>query len=150
MPVDPAPEPIEDLPWLFVCQRCGQCCRGYGGTVVTDTDIARIAAYVGMAPEVLVQNHCQRSGSKLVLAQGPSGYCVFFDQRCTIHPVKPRMCRQWPFIDAVVADPVNWRIMAGACPGMRTDVSLEQVHADVARLIAQRRCGLKRSRGCPR
>jgi Fe-S-cluster containining protein len=65
-----------------------------------------------------------RSGSGWVLAQGEDGYCVFARSAlCTIHPVKPRMCRSWPFIEGVLRDPGNWAIMAGACPGMRTDIS---------------------------
>jgi len=150
MPADPVREQTEELPDLFVCQQCGQCCRGYGGTVVSDADIARIAAYLGISPERMVRRHCQHSGSKTVLAQGTSGYCVFWDKLCTIHPVKPRMCRNWPFIDAVVTDPVNWRVMAGACPGMRQDVDLEQVRADVARLIATRARAIRRTSGSPR
>ena len=32
---------------LFTCTQCGDCCRGYGGTYVTDADIRRIAAFTG-------------------------------------------------------------------------------------------------------
>jgi Fe-S-cluster containining protein len=63
-----------------------------------------------------------------VLAQGEDGYCVFAHRAlCRIHPVKPRMCRAWPFIESVLRHPGNWKIMAGACPGMRTDVSEDTV-----------------------
>lgn len=150
MPADPVQDFTEELPDLFVCQKCGQCCRGYGGTVVNDADIAAIAAYIGISPEWMVQRHCQRSGRKTVLAQGPNGYCVFWDTLCTIHPVKPRMCREWPFIEAVVTEPANWWIMAGACPGMRQDVDPEQVRAEVARLIAKRKPPVSKTSGWPR
>jgi hypothetical protein len=45
------------------------------------------------------------------------------------------MCRRWPFIESVVADPQNWAIMAGSCPGMRTDIPLAQVRACVAAVL---------------
>jgi Fe-S-cluster containining protein len=55
------------------------------------------------------------------LAQGQDGYCIFFDRNCSIHPVKPRMCKKWPYIENVLVDPANWRIMADMCPGMKRD-----------------------------
>jgi Fe-S-cluster containining protein len=108
---------------IFECKQCGDCCQGYGGTFVSPEDIQSIAAYIQTSPDRFVSDYCQISGGKPVLAQGENGYCVFWNATCTIHPVKPRMCRAWPFIKSVLADIANWRIMAGACPGMRTDVS---------------------------
>jgi Fe-S-cluster containining protein len=63
-----------------------------------------------------------------VLAQGKGGYCAFWKKGlCGIHPVKPKMCRDWPFIGSVIVDPGNWYAMARSCPGMRTDVSEEEI-----------------------
>jgi len=108
---------------IFQCRQCGECCRGFGGTLVSDTDVAAIAEYLGISPDVFVKTCCARSGSGRVLAQGSDGYCIFAENAlCRIHPVKPRMCRAWPFIEGVLRDPGNWRIMAGACPGIRADV----------------------------
>jgi len=119
---------------LFECQMCGDCCKGFGGTVVTTADIKSIAAFIGADPERFVREYCRLSGDKKVLAQGEDGYCIFFCDRCTIHPVKPRMCRAWPFIRAILADMKNWHSMAASCPGMRTDVPdavIRQCVADV-------------------
>jgi len=107
---------------IFQCQKCGDCCKGYGGTYVTEEDIAAIAGYIKDDPQLFVEKYCRLSGGRPVLAQGQSGYCVFWNKLCTIHPVKPRMCRLWPFIKAVLADVKNWHIMAAFCPGIRTDV----------------------------
>ncbi|RZB30621.1 MAG: uncharacterized protein SRB1_02901 [Desulfobacteraceae bacterium Eth-SRB1] len=107
---------------IFKCAKCGDCCKGYGGTYVTAKDIKAIAAYIKTDPESFVDNYCSRSGSRLVLAQGENGYCIFWDGLCTIHPVKPHMCKQWPFIESVLVDMNNWDIMANQCPGIRTDV----------------------------
>jgi len=62
------------------------------------------------------------SGGKPVLAQGKDAYCIFWDELCTIHPVKPSMCKNWPFIKSVLVDINNWQIMAALCPGIRTDL----------------------------
>lgn len=117
--------PFEDMGSadIFECRKCGECCKGYGGTFVTARDIQAIARFIHTAPDSFVENYCQMSGSQLVLAQGENGYCIFWDEVCTIHPVKPRMCRAWPFIESVLVDIKNWHIMAASCPGMRTDVS---------------------------
>jgi Fe-S-cluster containining protein len=104
---------------LFSCTQCGDCCKGFGGTYLADTDIAAIADYLGMSSSDLLERYCVLSGSRPVLAQGEDGYCVFFDGNCSIHPVKPKMCKKWPYLENVLADPVNWRIMADMCPGMK-------------------------------
>ena len=107
---------------IFICKKCGDCCKGFGGTYVTAKDIEKIAAYINTDSKKFVSDYCFKSGSKLVLAQGADGYCIFWDNLCTIHPVKPRMCRAWPFIKSVLTDITNWHIMADLCPGIRTDV----------------------------
>jgi len=107
---------------LFECKKCGDCCKGYGGTFVSPDDIKAIADFIGEDPEDFPGRYCQMSGDQPVLLQDDSGYCVFWDDKCSIHPVKPRMCRAWPFIEGVMADVSNWYIMAQFCPGIRTDI----------------------------
>lgn len=122
---------------IFECRQCGDCCRGFGGTLVSEDDATAIAGYLGIPPDHFLQTYCVQSGSGLVLAQGEDGYCIFAHRAlCRIHPVKPRMCRAWPFIENVLRDPGNWYIMAGACPGMRTDVSEETVVRCVKAVLA--------------
>ena len=121
---------------LFRCTLCGDCCRGYGGTYVSREDIAAIARFLAIDPAVFIDRFCRMSGGRYLLAQGADGYCIFWDTVCRIHPVKPRMCRRWPFIESVVRDAFNWKIMAAACPGMRTDILLERVRACVMQVLA--------------
>ncbi len=122
---------------LFTCHQCGDCCRGFGGTYVSESDIEVIARYVKAAPERFLTRYCQPSGSRWVLGQGATGYCVFWrDGLCAIHPVKPRMCREWPFIRSVACHPENWFSMAASCPGMRTEFSPQQIAQCVERILA--------------
>ncbi|VFQ44317.1 YkgJ family cysteine cluster protein [Desulfoluna butyratoxydans] len=104
---------------IFECTQCGECCTGFGGTYMTEEDVQRIAAFIGMTPEEFVATRCQIVDGMPVIASGQDGRCVFFKDNCTIHAVKPRMCRAWPFIDAVARVPSNWDLMADACPGIR-------------------------------
>lgn len=108
---------------IFECCQCGECCKGYGGTFVTESDILAIAEYIGTSADDFISEYGSPSGSGVVLVQGEDGYCIFAEQgRCIIHPVKPRMCKAWPFIEGVLRDPGNWYIMSGACPGIRADI----------------------------
>lgn len=112
---------------LFTCQRCGNCCKGYGGTYLTETEIDNICRYLGLNRKLFVRDYCQMSGKKPLIAQGKKGYCIFWDQLCTIHPVKPQLCQKWPFIESILVDVKNWQIIAASCPGMSTDFSDDQI-----------------------
>ena len=124
---------------VFRCTRCGDCCRGFGGTYLAGDDILNISRHISVAPDRFVADFCERSGSRLVLRQRPDGYCVFWDGLCGIHPVKPRMCRQWPFIRSVLVDEVNWRSMASMCPGIRTAADMHTVRCCVEASITEER-----------
>ena len=108
---------------IFNCKKCGDCCKGYGGTFVTPEDITAIARFIETDPDTFVNEYCTVSGGKPLLNQGQNSYCIFWDKICTIHPVRPRICKMWPFIESVLIDVMNWYIMAGFCPGIRIDVA---------------------------
>lgn len=110
---------------FFECTQCGRCCKGFGGTYIGAADIAAIAEFLKISPRTVREKFCVLSGDRHVLTQRADGYCVFWEQNCTIHPVKPLMCRRWPFIPSLLVDIANWRIMADSCPGIRPDVNTE-------------------------
>jgi len=64
-------------------------------------------------------------------------YCIFWDGLCTIHSVKPRMCKTWPFIESILVDTINWSIMASLCPGIRTDVPNRIIKKRVAEELSR-------------
>ena len=111
----------------FACTQCGECCKGYGGTYLTQSDLGAIANFLGISEVECLQRFCSFSGRRPILAQRPDGYCVFFNHNCSIHPVKPRMCRNWPYIESLLVDIHNWQIMAASCPGMRRDIDEESL-----------------------
>ncbi|MBL7181361.1 MAG: YkgJ family cysteine cluster protein [Pseudomonadota bacterium] len=121
---------------IFKCKQCGDCCKGYGGTFVTKQEIETITAYLNTDPISFDKDYCRMSGGKPVLAQGRDGYCIFWDKLCTIHAVKPRMCKAWPFIESVLVDIGNWHIMAASCPGIRTDVPENAIKECVGQVIS--------------
>jgi Fe-S-cluster containining protein len=122
---------------LFACRQCGDCCRGYGGTFVTPKEIEAVSAYLNLDSTRFVGEFCRMSGGKPVLAQGKDDYCIFWDGLCTIHPVKPLMCKRWPFIESVLIDVHNWHVMASCCPGIRTDASDQMIRASVRAVLSK-------------
>ena len=122
---------------LFECRKCGDCCKGFGGTYLARKDIKAISRYIGVDPEIFIVQYCSLSGTKPVLAQRSDGYCIFWDKLCTIHPVKPRMCRKWPYIESILVDAKNWLIMADSCPGILTELPVEAVQEYVKKQLAE-------------
>lgn len=129
---------------IFECRQCGACCNGFGGTYVTEQDILSIAGFIQADPDKFLEEYCDMAGSRPVLTQGKDGQCIFFDteKQCTIHPVKPYMCRAWPFIRTIVKNPENWNAMAGACPGMKKDIP----YPDLVRIVTKEKQRLDREK----
>ena len=124
---------------VFKCLECGACCKGFGGTYISEDDIKKISQHINIDPEIFLTRYCVVSGSKHLLAQGKDDSCIFYDKekQCTIHPVKPYMCKAWPFIKTIMSNPENWNIMANSCPGMKKDVPHEILKKIVQEKIAQ-------------
>lgn len=112
---------------FFQCKKCGDCCHGYGGTFIFAEEIEAISNYIKTDPSTFIADYCRMSGGKPILGQGTNGYCLFWNGLCLIHPVKPRMCRKWPFIKAVMMDNNNWYEMASFCPGMNKDIPISRL-----------------------
>lgn len=100
-------------------------------------EISAIAAYTNTDPVRFVSEKCRMSGGKPVLAQRADGYCIFWDGQCGIHPVKPGMCRSWPFIRSVLIDVGNWAVMGSSCPGIRLDAPADVIIECVERELSR-------------
>jgi Fe-S-cluster containining protein len=82
-----------------------------------------MAAYMGLAPEEFADRYL------VATALGPqvasrNGACALQDGGlCQVHPVKPRICREWPFLKALVDHADEFEAAKGACPGLATDAA---------------------------
>jgi len=113
---------------FFECSQCGDCCKGQGGTYVDEKKIKEIADFLNITEDQLKKDYlCRSSSGRYMIACGNDGKCIFFKNNCSIHPVKPRMCREWPFIPAIVKVPENWDQMAEACPGIKKQTSISDL-----------------------
>ena len=87
------------VPIFHECQRCTACCRWPGQVRLTDAEIARIAAYLGLSESEFIERHTRLRGDRkgLSLLEKPNGECEFLvGNDCFIQPVKPQQCRDFP------------------------------------------------------
>jgi Fe-S-cluster containining protein len=56
-----------------------------------------------------------------------NGACVMQEgSLCLVHPVKPRICRQWPFLQALLDHADEFAAAKEACPGLAADAGHEE------------------------
>jgi len=83
----------------YICQRCTACCLRPGFVRITETEIPRLAAHLGVHQEDFIQRYTrltpQRSG--LALIDRPDGACFFLHNGgCRLQAVKPAQCTGFP------------------------------------------------------
>lgn len=87
------------MPIFFDCQRCTACCRWPGQVKLTDAEIGRLAAHLGLSEFDFIQRYTRLRPNRrgLSLTERPDGACVFLQGRdCAVQPVKPQQCRDFP------------------------------------------------------
>jgi uncharacterized protein len=104
----------------FECQPgCTQCCTQRGFVYLTEEDVHRAAAFVGMTPEAFERRYIYRTRSLRRLRTPREGHCHFLRAGgCSIHPAKPTQCRVFPFWPELVDNRREWNKTARYCPGM--------------------------------
>jgi len=112
---------------FFECQKCGECCKGYGGAFVDNHEAKRISDYLRIDRERFLSDCCDWSGGRPMIKTAESGHCIFWDELCTIHEVKPHMCKIWPFIESILVDTSNWAVIKSMCPGIRDNGNLDDL-----------------------
>ncbi|MCF8106154.1 MAG: YkgJ family cysteine cluster protein [Desulfohalobiaceae bacterium] len=108
----------------FTCKRCGNCCQGQGGIVLTGRDEDRLSAFLGLCVSVFRTRYTEKYGKKRVLATKTGNVCIFFEAKsgCTVHPNKPDICRSWPFFRGNLLDELSWLMAQDSCPGINPGV----------------------------
>ena len=113
-------------PWYreglkFACAGCGDCCTGAPGYVwVNKSEIAALAAAIGIGVEEFERRYVRLAGIRKSLIEFANGDCVFFhgeSRTCQVYTVRPRQCRTWPFWPSNLSCPTAWEETALRCPG---------------------------------
>ena len=117
---------------IFQCRMCGRCCEGHGGIVVSPGDVARLSGFLHLASEEFVARYGERTGGKVKIRAGDADCCIFFTrgEGCTVHEVKPAVCRAWPYFRGNIVDSESLGLAKAFCPGISPHVR----HDDFARL----------------
>jgi len=112
---------------VFHCRQCGDCCAGRGGIHVRPQEVEAMAAHLSMSVEEFRRNFVEASltGPRLTVA---NEVCIFLleGNNCRVHPVKPFICRQWPFLPALLMEADELEHAKGACPGINPSCSHEE------------------------
>ncbi len=116
----------EGFPFAFACQRSGNCCAIPGGFVrVSDGDIARIAALLGLDVDAFRSRYLQPDG--VTLKDGLGGRCVFLQDGaqagCSIYAARPQRCRDWPFWPELLTDARLRELVVRTCPGIQPNAN---------------------------
>ena len=114
-----SPEPWYSGGLCFSCTQCGDCCRHDEGYVwVNQKEISAISAHLGLDEDEMRKRYVRRVGRRFSLIEKPNLDCIFWDNGCTIYPVRPRQCRTYPFWPEVVESPETWAEESACCPGV--------------------------------
>lgn len=111
----------DGYPFRFRCRRSGNCCAIPGGIVrVERDDIRAIAEHLGIGVAAFRSRYVHADGTRLV--DGLGERCVFLKDgpqaECSIYPVRPQKCRDWPFWPEILADPDLLAAAQRTCPGI--------------------------------
>ena len=106
----------------FSCRPgCTACCEVTGYVYLTEADLLRAAAHLGLAPEEFQRRYVVRFKKRLRLRKPRGKQCHFLeDGGCFIHPSKPTQCRLFPFWPELLESRSEWLATASRCPGIGT------------------------------
>jgi len=109
---------------VFHCRQCGECCQGRGGILPSPVERELIAQYLQMPLDELIRDYLEPTPLGLAIKNKPGGGCIFLEEkRCRIHPVKPRICRDWPFLPALLLHEDEFTAAKTACAGLQPESS---------------------------
>jgi hypothetical protein len=108
----------------FECQRCSGCCRHDPGFVhLSESDLARLIAWSGLARESFIKAYCRwvprgDGQETLCLLEKPGYDCVLWDGGCVAYEQRPLQCSTYPFWPSLLCDEDWWDANARDCPGI--------------------------------
>jgi len=103
----------------FECQRCGVCCTGDPGIIYVDRDeVPRIAENLSVEVSLFIEKYLYPVRAGYSIKEHSDGRCVFYDDGCTIYPVRPDQCKTYPFWFENLRSVKKWKRLSRECPGI--------------------------------
>ncbi len=133
----------------FRCTGCSECCRGMADgsnqVLVGADEIRRIIESTGLKWEEIAEPYPEfietAGGNRITFAwclRRNGDHCTFLDgNRCTIYPVRPWICRTYPFMLTCEG------LRTGECRGLGTPMSLKEA-TQIAQTLFERKAAEER------
>ncbi len=129
----------------FECQRCGACCTGEPGFIfVNMREIVQIARYISRDPSGFIDEYLYPFRTGYSIKEHDDGRCLFYQEGCTIYPVRPEQCRTFPFWFENLRSLKKWRKVTRECPGIdkgstySKEQILEFIHTSIDSTVKSR------------
>ena len=140
----------------FECTKCGACCRDeYLLVTVTGSDIVKIGAVLGLGPNEILKAldfhivsdgmttpvglermssvATERGLAFMALKKMDNDDCIFLkEDLCMIHPVRPLVCKSFPFSFDESNGQRTWGLSAKKeiCPGLGIGPQISETEID--------------------
>lgn len=123
----------------FDCKRCGHCCEGSGGIVVSASDLKRLCTYFNITASAFLDSYGEEHGGKLKIKNGKDGRCIFFKPGlgCGIHVAKPDICRAWPYFRGNLVSADSLELAKDYCPGIPAYITFKDFVKEGVEYIIQ-------------
>jgi Fe-S-cluster containining protein len=120
----------------FECQTgCTKCCEEQGFVYLTEDDIARLAAFLGLARAEFEARYVYRTKNLRRLRVPRHAQCSFLKEGgCSVHEAKPLQCASFPYWPEILASHRAWHETGKRCPGIGKG---ELVNIETARAVAE-------------
>ena len=103
----------------FECQQCGVCCTGDPGIIYVGKDeLARIAEYLSLKVPFFIEKYLYSIKNGYSIRELADGRCSFYENGCTIYPVRPNQCKTFPFWFENLRSAKKWKRISRECPGI--------------------------------
>jgi uncharacterized protein len=102
----------------FECSQCGKCCNGAPGIIIIlDNEIELIADFLEIDRQVFIERCLYPYLDNFSIREDETGRCIFFENGCSIYPVRPLQCRTFPFWFTNLRSEEAWSEVLKTCPG---------------------------------
>jgi len=81
-------------------------------------EISRIARHLGLTVSGFTETYLYPYRNSYSILEDAQGRCIFYEDGCTIYPVRPSQCSTFPFWFENLRSPKNWRRVSRKCPGI--------------------------------
>lgn len=103
----------------FECLKCGGCCNGEPGVIyVSDAEITAIAEYTTIERDTFVERCLYLMEKSYSIRETNDGRCIFYENGCSIYPVRPLQCSTFPFWFQNMRSNEAWESALLRCPGI--------------------------------